>query len=1284
MKSLLLLTLALLLAGALNAEFRVLENTGDRLLIEYRLDDYRLLDQGDFAHIEAGGMSYPTVPGAPLLPTDEFKLGIPPGGSLRADVISRQEQSVALGKRLQPAPLIHDRNGISEYIYNIDEELYLPTEQNLLNTMDAVIYRGHSFIPLLISPFRLLGGNMLRVTTQAIISVRIEGNVNLRSEFRPDGLTDVLLGKLLNPEQAGYWRSETRSQINFADFSASDYWVRLETDRDGMYRINPSQLGSLPINDIDPRTFRLFTTGGNLASFIIVTPGDEFTEVPIFVSGEADGNFDAADYIAFYGTSRDGVQKNQSLQSNPTYFNPYSQNTVYWLTFGGSFSGPPQRMQTITPQTTWTAQTASHREQFRLETETHRRSQIGFTWFMTRLFGNSTAEYEFQVPLTNVDPSVSQTLTFSLQQEDVSQDLFHNINVLINGVPVVRDTLTGSITFTWRGTGEYLFNRSVTGFVSGNNTMRIRVIRSSTDNLFLNYITLDHTRLILIGAGQYIANRHISFGEQNIRYNVSGTTDNASVFRINSAFDVARVPWQSEGAQQYFVAAASNNARFAIATPTEFFTPLNIAVTNPTDLTSDNAQIDNVIIAPDEYLTQAQNLADLYLSTYNIRSKVVKQNDIFNQFNGGHPDPAAIRQYVRYVYHNHPAPRLTSLTLMGLGTIDWRNFSGQAASRNKIIVYQRGEISSDDYFAMINTSFYPEIAVGRYPVRNANELSNMINNYVNYTSNPQPGWWKNSMVFLGDDLFNGSTGSYENIHTRQTQWAADVINPGILVDKIFAWEYEYDEFQNKPGARDDMISALNEGRLVWYYIGHGSFDKLGAEDYFNGATDMGRFANPHKLSFFMAASCKVSHFDHWGFESLGQKVVMLNNLGSIASYSATRISSPYYNAPMMEMVLDNLANKRNPVGYAIMDAKINYTQSNDNDATYVLLGDPTLRILPPQRDSVMTVQGFDAKDREALRSRQRAAVTGSFNPAQINGSAEIRVFDTNTAYSLDSQTHVTHRGNTLFKGEVSVNGGSYSAGFIVPDDVSTGNSGRIVSYIWDPAGKQGYVNYLHPLALSDQAVAALNDAPPVISLYLDSFDYRDGDVVGTNPTLYARISDDNGINITGNAGRHILLVIDNSLQPIPVTQYFSYDRDSFTQGTLTYPLNSLSEGLHTVQVIAFDNFNLPSVASVVFMVKKVGDLYIERLLLYPNPMAKDGNITFMLSKDSEVEIGIFTITGKRIRSIKTNGRQGFNSIYWDGRDTSGNYPANNTYFVKVTAKADNKKTEKTERLVIYK
>jgi hypothetical protein len=262
------------------------------------------------------------------------------------------------------------------------------------------------------------------------------------------------------------------------------------------------------------------------------------------------------------------------------------------------------------------------------------------------------------------------------------------------------------------------------------------------------------------------------------------------------------------------------------------------------------------------------------------------------------------------------------------------------------MIYQRGESSSDDFYAMMSSSFYPELIIGRYPVRNTNELNNMLSNYREYNQNPQGGWWRNSMVMLGDDLYNGSLDHYENIHTRQVELAGNVVHPSIQVDKIFAWEYDYDEYQNKPQARDDMLAAVNEGRLVWYYIGHGSFDSLGSEDFFNGATDMGRFNNANHLPLFMAASCKVSQFDHWGFESLGQKVVMLNNLGAIASFSATRLSSPYSNAPMGEKILDNLANKRNYLGYSIMAAKL-ASQTDDNDHVYVLLGDPTLRIIPP-------------------------------------------------------------------------------------------------------------------------------------------------------------------------------------------------------------------------------------------------------------------------------------------------------------------------------------------------
>lgn len=185
--------------------------------------------------------------------------------------------------------------------------------------------------------------------------------------------------------------------------------------------------------------------------------------------------------------------------------------------------------------------------------------------------------------------------------------------------------------------------------------------------------------------------------------------------------------------------------------------------------------------------------------------------------------------------------------------------------------------------------------------------------------------------------------------------------------------------------------------------------------------------------------------------------------------------------------------------------------------------------------------------------------------------------------------------------------------------------------------------------------------------------------------LYAKISDDNGINLTSTAGHNILLVIDNSLNPISVTQYFEYDTDSYTHGTLIYQLPKLSEGPHSVQIIAFDNQNLPQVAEAHFVAKQSGPISMENLLIYPNPVKNEAHITFIISEASDITLDLFTMSGKRIRRIKSFVQPGFNQIPFDGRDEFGARLANNTYFIRVRAKTqDGKSIEKRERLVIYK
>lgn len=1288
MKKTTLLILCFLLAlQVANASFRVLETKQEEIIIEYNLGEYSFANQNDFVYLVTSNMNYSMEPGAPMLAYEETKIAIPPSGSIQVTLLSSRHHSVKLEKRIMPVPEVVMEQDVSSYQYTLNEQLYQLSKSNnpLLNLLNPTTYRGIGFCPLEIHPFSYDGNYNLEITDQAIIKIEILGNTSFRSILESDDLTDLFLSQIINPEQAKNWQYITPAKVEYAEFSRSDYWWKIETDREGIFKIAPSQLTGFPLSDIDPRSFRLFSNSGVLLPFAINSPGNAFQEIPIQVIGEEDGRFDAQDYILFYGTTRDGVEKNQILQSNKdTYYNPYSGNCVYWLTFGGEFNTDPLRIATLPELQTWNTQTSTFVDNVRLETEKLRRETIGFDWYMTLLAGKVTADYDFTIELPDLSTNDNGILSFSLRQESVNYIATHNISVYVNGN--VIPSSANSYIFSWQGLNEYVFQKSVPYFVPGVNTIRIRVHRDKTDNIFLDWINVKYTRNIVKYAGkQTIVNQLENEYVVPVRYNVSSST-NFTVYQINSFNEASLVPVKNIAGSYYYIASGNTATKF-ILTNEEYYLPAKVQFIEPVDLVSNPGQVDNIIITPDEFINQAQTLADKYNLYFNKRSKVVRQSDIFNQFNSGHPDPEAIRLFLSYVFQNYPTPRITSVTLLGLGTIDWRNFSSQAQSKNKMIVYQRDNSTSDDFFVMLTQTYNPELAIGRYPVTNLNEINIMFSNFSSYVENPVGGWWKNSMVFVADDLYNGSEPYYENYHTQQTETLSNTIHPSILIDKIFGWEYEYDEFQNKPKARDDMMAAINEGRLVWLYVGHGGHDQLGAEDYFNGATDMGRFNNPGKLTFFIAASCEVSKFDYWGYESLGQKTVLLNNLGAIASLGATRMSAAGSNVGLTTFILDYLANKRNPLGYSIMAAKTAYTQSTINDALYVLLGDPLLHIVPPVRDSILTIfdpDNYQTKENQGiLYARQKVRFTGSFSPSTSNGIAEVKVFNNKLVYNLDPQTIISHRGAPLFVGSSTVNTGFYQSGFIVPDDVTTGNSGLIVSYFWDPNLKQSYTNYYYPLQLSDEAVSANNPDAPHIEIYLDSMDFRPGDIVGTDPILYARISDSNGINVTGSAGHNILLILDNSLQPVSVTNYFRYDTDSFTQGILTYPLSGLSEGVHSLQIIAFDNFNLPAVTTTHFQVRKVAELYIERFLIYPNPMKSTTNFTFILPRDCELTIDIYTISGKKIYSMKTMGRQGFNSIPWDGRDNKGDKLANNTYFVKIRAKDGKEKAEKIEKLVIY-
>lgn len=1287
MKRTTIIALLLLICSFAMAKFTVLERSGRNLIVDFGLDEYEILEQHGFSSIMMSQAGYPEKPGNPSLPELEFKIGIPPNGNATYSLISSTETRLSLPDRLIPVPHIINRDGISDYEYEIDEDLYRAVNNSIIQKLEPGVFRGHSFVPFVLSPFRYDGDKTITVVNSARIQITLQGDIDAKSPRRNDPLASRVLQQILNHEDAQSWYTTQRAEVNYADFSRSPWWIKIETDKSGMYRINPSQLTGFPIAEIDPRSFRIFSTFGKVLPLSAYHPGEEFAELPIQVVGEEDGSFDPADYILFYGSNRSGYDVNGALNTDlqKIYHNPYSQNAVYWLTFAGDFDQPPLRIQPEGDLPYVNNEVTFHRQLVHVEEEKQRRDPESFTWFMTRMFGSSTLDYTFDVNLVDVDPYENQLLEFRMQQENVRSNTIHRISVYVNGVavPYTED----NEIHTWSGLLMYHFKKETSAFQIGNNRIVIRVHRTNNmDNLFLDYYRVTYSQKLHKTNQQYIANAYMSDVGQGVKYDFSGSATDVKVFKKSGPGLLSQLPITLADGGFTFSSTGGASTQFFVSKPDEYFSPLSIQEMHPVDLSQTSGPIQSVIVTPAEFLDQANALADMYSQNWGYHSKVVLQQDIFNQFNGGHPDPGAIRQYLKYVYYTAPAPALQGLTLLGLGTMDWRNYSGMAQSKNKIMVYKNPENSacSDDYFVKLTNDIRPDIVVGRYPVSNVGELTNMLNNFQNYTQNPTPGLWRNQVVLMADDNVNGdSTADWQ--HTIDMQDLSRLLHPAVLQTKLFAAEYDFDEFLNKPKARDALIDEINDGRLLWYYVGHGSFDILGMQDYFNVSTDLGRLHNADTLPLFIAASCGVSTFDHWAHESLGQKTVMMNNAGAIASIGATRDSFSGPNHALMSYFIPNMLNRHFPLGEALMDAKLRYTNSSTNNHVYAILGDPYLHIVPPMRTEGLTLKNL-SPDVSTLHPRQNAQFSGNFGATGLHGKAQFLAYDSSRNYLVNT-TRVTQRGPQIFRGQVSVENSDLSAAFFVPDDIVTGSSGLVLSYLWDEASSQDYVSYYHPLPLSSEILpdAPLNEAPPEISIYLGSYDFREGDTVSTSPLLYAKISDDNGINLTSTAGHNILLVIDNSLNPISVTDYFEYDMDSHTHGTLIYQMPKLSEGSHRVQLIAFDNQNLPQVAEVHFVAKKTGPISMENLLIYPNPIKREGHITFIISESSDITLDVFTMSGKRIRRIQSFAQQGFNKIPFDGKDEFGARLANNTYFIRVRAKTqDGKNIEKRERLVIYK
>lgn len=224
----------------------------------------------------------------------------------------------------------------------------------------------------------------------------------------------------------------------------------------------------------------------------------------------------------------------------------------------------------------------------------------------------------------------------------------------------------------------------------------------------------------------------------------------------------------------------------------------------------------------------------------------------------------------------------------------------------------------------------------------------------------------------------------------------------------------------------------------------------------------------------------------------------------------------------------------------------------------------------------------------------------------------------------------------------------------------------------------------------DKSFFVIQDTTPTsvtestLKITFDGTEIIDGDFVGSKPEILINLQ--YPVWFPVNDTSSIRFYLDG-------VEYYSTDIiNSFdtVNRIATYKITpNLNNGDHLLKITGRDRFgNLDLNASVERFFVVDDKLNLLDVYNYPNPFSDQTYFTFKLSQiPDELEIKIFTISGRLIKSIKRSSAQlgyDFNRIIWDGRDEDGDIIASGVYLYKMIIHKSGKSMSVTQKLAVVR
>lgn len=348
-----------------------------------------------------------------------------------------------------------------------------------------------------------------------------------------------------------------------------------------------------------------------------------------------------------------------------------------------------------------------------------------------------------------------------------------------------------------------------------------------------------------------------------------------------------------------------------------------------------------IAIAPFRFVSGIEPLLQAR-RTEGLSARVVDVAEIYQHYSAGVVDPLAIRDFLRDA---HASLGTRYVLLVGGDTYDYFDRLGLGSISDVPTIYGRthylvNHAPLDHAYADVDGDGAPEMAVGRLPVRTSAELGFLIDKVLSY-----PNGLGVSSVFAAERA-NPAEGADYRAEVDQIIAGLDPLWQQN-VTRVYLDDYPAGS-SGVAAARNDLRSAINAGRALVTYYGHGSPTVWSREQLLQSSQLNAILGNAGAAPIVTEFGCWGGYFVAPQFNSMSHGWLNAGNRGAAAMLASSGLTEHDSDRVMAATLLPGLSESGIRIGDAMLQAKrsLMLSQPELRDVVYglTLFGDPSMRV----------------------------------------------------------------------------------------------------------------------------------------------------------------------------------------------------------------------------------------------------------------------------------------------------------------------------------------------------